>query len=56
MRKGEAWCTDSEITSSDSDSVGVSDCDGNDTELPLSPVKRRCSTRSERSTTGFAFR
>jgi len=48
----ETWCTDSEGTSSDSDSVG----DGSDIELPSSKAKRRCSTRTGWSATSFAFR
>ena len=34
----------------------VAESDSSDTELPSSPAKRKCSTRSGRSATSFAFR
>ena len=52
---GGTWCTDSEGTLSDSDSLGVNESDSSYAELVSPPAKRRCSTRSEWSATRFAF-
>ena len=46
---GETWCGESEGMLIESDS------DDSECELVPSPAKKRCSTRSERSPTRFAF-
>ena len=46
---------ESERMVSESDSLSVSESDDSDCELPPSPGKKMCSTRSRRSDTSFVL-